>query len=92
MAVSKNPSAGKNYAGPVHGGEGKEDLKTHGKYEEMGTHRSAPNPKPTVESGPKDPHRDGKEESGFDLHSKSYAGPQNMIPTSLGTRNPDDIR
>ena len=28
----------------------------------------------------------------FDLHSKSYAGPENMEPKNMGTVNPHDIK
>ena len=31
------------------------------------------------------------EDKQFDLHSTSYAGPENMQPTNKGVVNPDDI-
>lgn len=27
----------------------------------------------------------------FDLHGKGYAGPENMVPTNKGVKNPDDV-
>lgn len=95
MAVSKNPIASKNYEGPVHGGEGKDNIKSTQPYEMMGIHRSAPNPKlsPAVGYTSK---RDGAEESAGSINSKvgttSYGGPQRFTPKNLGERHPDDLQ
>lgn len=91
MSAKADPIAGKLYEGPVHGGEGKEKLADKKPYEYMGVHKSAPNPKLASEKGYTS-SRDGKEEAGFDLHAKGYAGPQNWQPKNLGTRDPDDLR
>ena len=90
MAVSRDAGKGKNYEGPVHGGEGKQNLQGHPAYEYIGVHKSAPNPKlsPAVGYTSK---RDGTEEQGFSLAGKGYEGPENWHPTNLGTRKPDDL-
>lgn len=93
--ISKNPAKNKNYEGPVHGGEGKEKLKSQSDYEYMGVHRSAPNPKLKTEPGFTS-DRDGAEEKGginAALGTKTYGGPvrEALNPVSLGVRNPDDV-
>lgn len=41
---------------------------------------------------PKDSLKVGSEgDKNFDLHSDSYAGPENMVPDNKGVKNPDDI-
>ncbi len=91
--TATDPNSKHYYEGPVHGGEGKESLKVQSKYQPMGIHRSAPNPKPKVESGgPNRDTRDGAEEPNFDLLSKSYAGPARMVPVNHGEVQPDDIK
>ena len=96
MPVSRDAISGKNYEGPVHGGEGKNGsgYKSQNSYEYIGVHKSGPNPKLVEEKG-FTVQRDGKEESrSFDGTSKGYAGPQRlaMMPKDLGTRNPDDLQ
>lgn len=93
--ISRTPAKGKNYEGQVHGGEGKEKLKSQGDYEYMGIHRSAPNPKLKIEAGFTS-DRDGAEEKGginAALGSKSYGGSvrEALKPVSLGVRNPGDV-
>lgn len=89
--VSKDAGAGKNYEGPVHGGEGKHKIDGVTPYEFTGVYKSGPNPKLHPETG-YTATRDGKEESGFDLHGKGYSGPENWQPKNLGERHPDDLQ
>lgn len=49
-------------------------LRSEGKYEPMGVHRSAPNPKLAQASGFGGP-KDGSEGVGFNPLAKGYAGP-----------------
>ncbi len=94
MPVKKDPAAGKNYEGPVYGGEGKQNLHGVAPYEYTGVYKSGPNPKLHSEVGYTN-QKDGKEESRtFDGLTPGYAGPQRlaMKPTDLGVRNPDDIQ
>lgn len=93
--VSKDAAKNKYYEGPVHGGEGKQNLQSTQPYQYMGVYRSGPNPKLTPAVGYTS-QRDGREEPGFDLLSKGYAGPQrldnmNANNHNLGVRNPDDL-
>jgi hypothetical protein len=92
MPVKKDYNTGseKHYEGPVHGGEGKHNLDKVAPYEYTGVYKSGPNPKLHTETG-YTATRDGREEKGFDLHEKGYAGPQNWTPTNLGERHPDSL-
>lgn len=90
MPVKRDYEKGKNYEGPVFGGEKKDTIDSKEPYEQMGVHRSAPNPKLRTEGGFTS-GRDGKEEAGFSLDAKGYAGPQNWKPTNLGDRDPDQL-
>ena len=96
MPVSRDAGSGKNYEGPVFGGEGKngKGYQQQSSYEFMGVYKSGPNPKLIPMMGFTS-QRDGKEESRtFDGLTKGYAGPQRLAfeAKDLGTRNPDDLQ
>lgn len=92
--VSRDAAKGKHYEGPVHGGEGKQNLLGTKPYEYMGVHKSGPNPKLTPAIGYTSQH-DGREEhrTFMDTPTASYGGPQRVAFTAkdLGVRNPDDL-
>lgn len=93
--MAENQFKGKSKAGlfsggqgPVHGQTVSSERETKGLLDDLGSGKhlreeSAPggySVKPA-----------GREEKGFDVTSKSYAGPQNWTPTNKGVSNPFDV-
>ena len=87
--MAADVSLKKNYAGPIHGGEGKEDVHYKTEPEPGAIHGGEGKHIGTV--GGQADKRDGSEEKGFSLQAKGYAGPENWTATNKGVVNPDDI-
>jgi hypothetical protein len=82
--------AGKYHEGSlVDGSVGSDSPKSVGTYEHMGVH-GGEGGKLSIESGATSSIY-GHEEAGFSLAGAGYRGPENMTPTNMGTRNPDDV-
>ena len=78
--AAQNKIGSKNYAGPLHGGEGKENLKENSTYEYMGVHKAGPNPKLSVEAGFTSDHDGAEEKGGINaaLGTEGYGGAQRV--------------
>ena len=90
----KDPILSKYYEGTLAGGEEDskwKDLKFVGEGETKGVY-GGEGKRITMVSGPGGDSRDGKEEPGFKLNSKDYAGAENWQPKDAGVCNPDDIQ
>lgn len=90
--MSTDPIKSKNYSGTFAGGQGPvlgQEVKSEGETSKVfgGEEKTL---KVSSEGGT-DPGSQGKDEH-FDLHGKSYAGPENMRPENKGVVNPDDIQ
>jgi len=90
--MATDPILKKNYTGTFAGGQGPILGQTSSKEPEFsGVYGGEMKNIKTVDEGGHDMKPSG-EDSHFDLHGKSYAGPDNWQPDNKGVVNPDDIQ
>lgn len=81
----------KNYTGTFAGGQGPVlGMDSSSEPEVKGVYGGEGKSIRSVDEGGHDSKPTG-EGGNFDLHSSSYAGPENMVPENKGTMNPDEV-
>ncbi|MDE2106326.1 MAG: hypothetical protein KGL39_54405 [Patescibacteria group bacterium] len=75
------------------GGEGQDAIKHHVGYENMGTHKSGPNPRLVSQAGPKADHNGHGVGLATYLGSESYGGPgrTELKPGAMKVVQPDNL-
>lgn len=89
--AGSDPILKKNYSGTFSGGQGPvHGMDSSSEPEFKGVHGGEMKKMGYSSDGGRDVKPSGEDEQ-FNLHSKSYAGPENWQPDNKGVCNPDDV-